>query len=212
VTPKTRAFGIVFIVLSVLSCSSDEATSSSSSELCDARLTHLKECGVLGSDGTMACSNLPTQRCSLGCEVKAACADLVTKYCNLVNYPSTTLSTCVNACGFQPGFICPDGTIVDASLVCDGKSDCSDNSDETTCATFTCDGSLVLSVKFQCDGHSDCTDGTDEKPPACPSFTCADGSGTIPTYRVCDGTSDCIADSSDELNCPPSLYEQLTCK
>ena len=60
------------------------------------------------------------------------------------------------------------------SLVCDGKTDCPDDTDEAGCdedggsaahcgaRQYSCDGGACHDDSTVCDGHPDCQDGSDE--------------------------------------------------
>ncbi|KAM6975856.1 uncharacterized protein LKV04_015114 [Tautogolabrus adspersus] len=102
--------------------------------------------------------------------------------------------------------------------VCDGKSQCRDQTDELNCReqTNSCeyhceDGKRCIPKKFLCDGERDCLDGTDEvgcdstvlkSTPPCisPSVICPGSSLCITQNQLCDGRKDC-PDGFDEQNC-----------
>ncbi|RWS13478.1 low-density lipoprotein receptor-related protein 2-like protein, partial [Dinothrombium tinctorium] len=105
---------------------------------------------------------------------------------------------------------------IDKTLVCDGKSDCYDSSDEGGSAGcinitnkcrgddhFRCaDGTCIDRIRL-CDARADCGDGSDEL--GCVydckenEFRCNDGQ-CIPARYRCSNTTEC-RDRSDELNC-----------
>ncbi|XP_043574439.1 very low-density lipoprotein receptor [Chiloscyllium plagiosum] len=112
-------------------------------------------------------------------------------------------------------FQCRNGRCIPSVWKCDGDEDCSDGSDEASCAKKTCgasdfvchDGHCVPS-RWQCDGDADCEDGSDESPEVCHMRTCrvnevSCSSGStqcIPIPWRCDGERDC-GDGGDEVNC-----------
>ena len=127
-----------------------------------------------------------------------------------------------------PNFPCDNSTkCLNASQLCDGKKDCSDNSDETGCPTscppcidFKCHTTCQCIPKdFVCDGSIDCNDGSDEK--LCPSPTPTEKKTTVQptTPTKCDGNKiwkPCVYEC--EASCHfmnascPKASQQPTCK
>ncbi|KAI9589328.1 putative vitellogenin receptor [Glossina fuscipes] len=115
----------------------------------------------------------------------------------------------------QSEFTCKtDKSCIPSSFMCDGKSDCFDNSDESLgclesqnqCQTYFCDNKHCLeSSKWICDGVDDCGDGSDERNcskaqsclPEAGTFLCSDNVTCLPLQKACNGLSDC-PDGSDE--------------
>ncbi|KAK7508149.1 hypothetical protein BaRGS_00000388 [Batillaria attramentaria] len=97
--------------------------------------------------------------------------------------------------------------------VCDGASDCHDESDENdeTCKSvhcgadeFQCPNNNCISSVWRCDGEPDCENGEDEVGcvntcNATTEFTCHDGQ-CISAQWKCDSHKDC-SDGSDEEGC-----------
>ncbi|CAG7828356.1 unnamed protein product [Allacma fusca] len=82
-----------------------------------------------------------------------------------------------------PGqYQCASGECIHPAQLCDGKSDCRDDTDELNCDKHTC-----FSTQFKCDGN-------ETIPSVC-----------IPSYKQCDGTVDCPIKElrQDEANCLP---------
>ena len=100
----------------------------------------------------------------------------------------------IRSTGWSPGglplFQCRLGHAVHYSLVCDGKDDCADRSDELHCqqpqfhplleSSFVCRTFQVIPANKRCDGNIDCFDESDEEFCAsctqgnilCPVFGC----------------------------------------
>ncbi|XP_077987948.1 uncharacterized protein LOC144442462 [Glandiceps talaboti] len=108
-------------------------------------------------------------------------------------------------------FTCDDDSgCLSTDWLCDGMSDCQDNSDENNCENgiLECpDGYFRCTVEGvcvpggeQCDGIKDCMDGADEMDCECKSgeFSCDNGV-CIDELWVCDGMNDC-GDNTDETN------------
>ncbi|XP_036450335.1 prolow-density lipoprotein receptor-related protein 1 [Colossoma macropomum] len=131
--------------------------------------------------------------------------------------------SCLKRCPKRGDFLCKDKRkCVERSLVCDGRSDCVDGSDEVGCPTVASktsmvaplgcrlgtkrckDGTECVLLSHVCDGEVDCKDGSDEEEceHQCRAgrFQCAHGRKCIDMKQVCDGTPQC-QDRSDEMNC-----------
>ncbi|VVC40317.1 Hypothetical protein CINCED_3A018266 [Cinara cedri] len=120
-------------------------------------------------------------------------------------------------------FACSNGQCVESYLVCDGRTDCTDGSDETqdlcngfiTCPSyaFRCKYGACVDESAKCNGIKDCVDGSDENLPECKTntqvnqtigtkcqgrnkFKCKSGK-CINKASTCDGIRDC-QDGSDE--------------
>ncbi|TRY85833.1 hypothetical protein DNTS_011870, partial [Danionella cerebrum] len=119
-------------------------------------------------------------------------------------------------CSATGSFMCSNGQCVSAVLQCDGFTDCSDHSDEESCARgrskcaptfFSCaSGIHCIIARFQCNGFRDCPDGSDElnctgHPVLCSSsrFRCTNGRCVDRSF-LCNGQNNC-RDNSDEQNC-----------
>ncbi|KAI4491870.1 hypothetical protein M0804_003262 [Polistes exclamans] len=120
-------------------------------------------------------------------------------------------------------FQCNNGECINGSLLCDGKADCTDQSDETyfqcskeniVCSAyaFRCNYGACIDGDLICNGNKDCIDNSDETLPRCKNkvdntnfgkcslqqFRCDNGQ-CINAIDLCDGKFDCI-DKSDETN------------
>jgi hypothetical protein len=110
----------------------------------------------------------------------------------------------------QDEFKCRDGGIIASSLVCNGKKECKDGSDESAllCGepeTFQCRDGSIIPLELRCNDKKECKDGSDEVDCAIntPEFVCADRA-RLPLEVLCNGKPDC-KDGSDEW-CDGSSY------
>lgn len=120
-------------------------------------------------------------------------------------------------------FRCQNGECISSDLLCDGRPNCSDRSDETRdecrkpeiiCPeyAFRCDYGACVDGDATCNGVDDCVDRSDELLPRCRNnattntsslkscgkneFKCVSGQ-CVPGTAICDGKADCT-DRSDE--------------
>ncbi|XP_066273303.1 basement membrane-specific heparan sulfate proteoglycan core protein-like [Branchiostoma lanceolatum] len=121
-------------------------------------------------------------------------------------------------------FLCANEVCVSRRVVCNGVSECGDNSDELNCHgapgndntqtssrcsahQFLCrDMTQCLYQGYRCDGEADCRDGSDEVncqtgPTGCLQNQLRCGSGAcVPVSYRCDNVADCD-DGTDESGC-----------
>ncbi|KAI8483366.1 hypothetical protein Bbelb_389700 [Branchiostoma belcheri] len=121
-------------------------------------------------------------------------------------------------------FLCANNVCVSRRVVCNGVSECGDNSDELNCHgtpgngntqtssrcaahQFSCrDLTQCLYQGYRCDGEADCRDGSDEHdcqpgPTGCLQNQLRCGSGAcVPVSYRCDNVADC-EDGTDESGC-----------
>ncbi|XP_034175255.2 modular serine protease-like [Osmia lignaria lignaria] len=122
-------------------------------------------------------------------------------------------------CGLEK-FQCNNGQCIASELVCDGRADCKDKSDETYAEcnkpeiicpgyAFRCSYGACVDGDATCNGIKDCVDNSDETLFKCTSasynastsctkdqFKCNNGQ-CISESSLCDGNADCV-DNSDE--------------
>lgn len=65
-------------------------------------------------------------------------------------------------------FECKNGVCIDDTLVCNGRTDCQDRSDELCCGdVFKCDNGNCIKSSWSCDREDDCGDNSDESEANC---------------------------------------------
>lgn len=124
-------------------------------------------------------------------------------------------------------FQCHNGECIAGDLLCDGKANCKDSSDETQAEclkpeilcphyAFRCKYGACVNGDAVCNGVQDCVDNSDETQPQCTrtsenhnqttrsvrckvdQFLCDNGQ-CISQFDVCDGNRNCV-DGSDEVS------------
>lgn len=105
-------------------------------------------------------------------------------------------------------FICPSGECVGADDICDGRRDCSDGWNESTCGDgdcsfdeYTCSDGECIPDNWVCDGGWDCRDGSDED-------FCGGGASRELCFDVCDILESCFGPFDGCVDsCEDSLSE-----
>lgn len=158
---------------------------------CDATVEdRLRACGF-ASEGSLPALPLYDDACYRACFAGASCEALDAALCR------TDVSLLIE-CDQQCAPRCDDGALIAPHQVCNGFSDCADDSDEQGCTPYVCaDGQELGSRRPRCDGWPDCADESDEE--GCPRIVCGDGTELRPSHR-CDGYEAC-ADGADEAGC-----------
>lgn len=134
-----------------------------------------------------SCANEPRLDCAIAyAQASSGCA-----------LPSEVAVTIEVECYGEPPLTCMDGQVIVKEMICDGKPDCADKSDEQDCpGRYMCADGTSVPEAWACDGEADCPDRSDET--RCGGFKCKEG--PIPAEWVCDGEPDC-ADGADEAGC-----------
>ncbi|TMS08113.1 Low-density lipoprotein receptor-related protein 1B [Larimichthys crocea] len=127
-------------------------------------------------------------------------------------------------------FQCSHGKMcIPEAQVCDGKSQCRDQSDELGCRErtksclvacainqFRCFSGQCVSEALRCDGYADCSDRSDEvdctRPPRCPvQLRCPNSHECLQKEWLCDGEDDCKDGSDEKCGSGECLDPRLVC-
>ncbi|XP_033745630.1 uncharacterized protein LOC117331144 [Pecten maximus] len=151
------------------------------------------------------------------CEMDSLSNDQETK--NTAVFPSAFTTRQAN----YSVFACSNGESISRTFICDGRSDCRDNSDEFSCSypvdscasnQFKCGNGQCVSLALYCDFIPHCTDGSDEKScvyaPCMEAETRCNNGQCIDDDLVCDLKEDCL-DGSDEDNCDTCRHPNFLC-
>ncbi|XP_070548208.1 uncharacterized protein [Ptychodera flava] len=184
---------------------------------------HAKEEAVVGSE-TLSLEN---DMCKVITRSSANEYELVfgvdtcdTIYDGVICHKSATDSPSNGDCP-DTHFHCSNGECILRIFVCDGRTDCSDGSDEETCngaqcpdGSFTCDNGQCISMSVYCDFIPQCIDRSDEINCVYPScnddeFACDNGQ-CISSRKRCDLIRDCV-DGTDEETCVGQCNSGFQC-